>query len=59
MGQKVKSKKYKQENDFYINSKTHKIQYNKKCLKCACNCKQSYKVCVVVCSYYIAINKNN
>lgn len=52
MGQKVKSKKFKNENEFFINSKTHKIQYNKKCLKCACNCKQSFKTCIVVCPYY-------
>lgn len=52
MGQKVKSKKFKNENEFFINSKTHKIQYNNKCLKCACNCKQSFKTCIVVCPYY-------
>lgn len=52
MGQKVKSKKFKKEHDFFINLKTNKIQYNKKCLKCACCCKQSFKTSVVVCPYF-------
>lgn len=52
MGQKVNSEKFKKKNDFFINSKTNKIQYNKKCLKCICSCKQSFNVSVVVCPFY-------
>lgn len=59
MGQKVNSEKFKKENEFFINSKTNKVQYNKKCLKCACNCKQSFRSSVVCCPYFTAINKNN
>lgn len=48
----AKSEKWKQENDFFINKRTGKLQYNAKCNKCANNCKQSYKVIIVVCPTY-------
>ncbi len=47
-----KSAKFKQENEFFINSKTNKLQYNKKCQNCVCDCKQSYKVAVIKCQNY-------
>lgn len=52
MGQKSKGKKWKIENSFFINPKTGKIQYNEKCKKCVCECKQSYLTSVVVCPYF-------
>lgn len=54
MGQKSKSEKWKEENVFFINSKTNKIQNNKKCQKCICNCKQSYRASIVACPYFTA-----
>ena len=57
MGEKPKSQKWKDENAFYINPKTHKIQYNRKCQKCACICKQSFRSTVVACPYFTKENK--
>lgn len=57
MGQKVKSKKFKNENEFFINVKTKKIQFNKKCLKCACNCKQSFNSEIIFCPYFTSKQK--
>ncbi len=59
MGQKIKSEKFKKENDFFINKKTHKIQYNKKCLTCVCNCKQSFKTTITFCPYYTPLPKGD
>lgn len=47
-----KSEKWKQENAFFINSKTGKIQYNKKCLGCVNECKQSFRAKIVECKIY-------
>ena len=57
MGEKPKSQKWKEENAFYINPKTHKIQYNRKCQKCACICKQIFRSTVVACPYFTKENK--
>ena len=54
MGQKVRSQKWKKENAFYINPKTKKIQFNKKCRSCIRDCKQSYKAEIVKCPCYIS-----
>lgn len=59
MGQKSKSEKWKKENAFFINPKTNKIQYNKKCQKCICNCKQSYRASIVACPYFTAKPKGD
>lgn len=48
----AKSKKWKTENSFFINSKTNKIQFNKKCKKCMHECKQSYRAEIVACKDY-------
>lgn len=47
------SEKFKNEWDFFINPKTQKIQYNKKCNSCTEECKQSYRVKIFVCLQYI------
>jgi len=48
-----RGKKKRSEWDFFINPKTDKIQYNKKCLSCVYeDCKQSYRVKVVQCPFY-------
>lgn len=54
-----KSKKYKSENDFYINKKTNKIEYNKKCQNCVNECKQSFQVTILNCNNYIAKDGKN
>jgi len=48
----AKSEKWKNENDFYINNKTHKVQYNKKCITCTEECKQSFKANVMHCKNF-------
>ena len=48
----VKSEKWKRENSFFLNPKTNRVQYNSKCSKCDCNCKQSFKATVCFCPYY-------
>lgn len=52
MGQTSRSQKWKRENTYFINSKTGKIQYNKRCENCICACKQSYKSSVIACPFY-------
>jgi hypothetical protein len=47
------SEKFKREWTFFINPRTQKVQYNKKCLSCVHNdCKQSYRARVVACKNY-------
>lgn len=48
------TKKFLQENEFFLNSKrqTHKLQFNSKCETCLNDCKQSYKVKLVNCEKY-------
>lgn len=43
------SEKFKKENEFFINKKTKKIQYNKKCQNCKNKCKQSYQAVLINC----------
>lgn len=44
------TKKFCEEMDFYIKSgKRKRVKYNEKCMKCACNCKQSYRAKIIVC----------
>lgn len=50
----VRSEKWKQENDFFINKNTGKIQYNKMCLNCINTCKVSHKAIIVVCPVFRA-----
>lgn len=57
MGNNSKSQKWKEENSFFINPKTNKIQYHKKCQRCICWCKQSFKANVVICPYYTPLPK--
>lgn len=52
LGQKSKSKKFKEENAFFINSLTHRRQYNSKCQRCVSDCKQSFRAKIVVCPIY-------
>ncbi len=52
MGQKPKSEKWKTENSFYINPKTNKIQFNKKCKDCMHECKQSYRAEIIACKNF-------
>ena len=47
-----KSKKFKQENEFFLQPRTHKIKYNEKCTNCECDCKQSYKTKIISCEKY-------
>ena len=47
-----KSKKFKIENDFYINKKTNKIQYNLLCQQCINECKQSFKIDLIICKRF-------
>lgn len=42
------TKKFKEENAFFINEKG-KVQYNEKCQRCIHDCKQSYRAVVVYC----------
>jgi len=46
------TKKYKQEMAFFIRPKTGYVTYNKMCLDCVHECKQSYRVDIVVCRHY-------
>jgi hypothetical protein len=44
------SEAYKRKWAFFINQKTGKVQYNKKCKRCIhVDCKQSYRVEIVRC----------
>lgn len=45
-----KGEKWKEENSFFINPKTNKIECNKKCLLCREDCKQSFRVQIVSCA---------
>lgn len=52
------SKKFKQENSFFLKGKIRqKIDYNEKCKRCDCDCKQSYKAKVVFCPYFTPIKE--
>ena len=53
------TKNFKSENDFYINKKTNKIEYNKQCQNCANNCKQSFQTTILNCNNYIAKGGKN
>jgi len=46
------SEKYKKQWFFFINPKTKKIQFNKKCKICTQECKQSYRVKIICCPLY-------
>jgi hypothetical protein len=46
------TKKFKQEMAFFIHPKTGYVTYNKKCLRCKEDCKQSYRVELIVCKHY-------
>ena len=48
----AKGEKWKRDNSFFLNSKTGRIQYNTTCLMCECNCKQSFKICLLNCPFY-------
>lgn len=48
----AKSEKWKNDNDFFINNKTHKLQFNKKCVACTEDCKQSFKAKVMCCKNF-------
>lgn len=54
------SKKAKQENSFFLRGRNRqKIDYNEKCKKCQCDCKQSYNTKIVFCPYYTPLPKGN
>ena len=46
------TKKFKREWDFFIHPKTGFVTCNQKCLRCINDCKQSYRVKIVVCPFY-------
>lgn len=48
----AKSAKWKKENAFYLSDKGRKA-FNKKCLGCINDCKQSRKALLVACPIYI------
>lgn len=45
-------KKFKEEWSFFISPITQKLTYNKKCLRCVNNCKQSYRAEIFRCPYF-------
>lgn len=55
----AKSKKWKIENSFFINEKTNKIQFNKRCRNCMHECKQSYRAEIIACKDYKRKVKNS
>lgn len=52
------SEKFIKENQYFINSKTGKIQYNKKCISCENECKQSFNSEILECKKYIKKEEN-
>ena len=48
----ARGESWKREWHFFINPKTGKVQYNRKCLSCIHDCKQSHKCKVVYCPAY-------
>jgi len=48
------TKKEKQEWEFFIDPKTGRRTYNKQCLKCVHDCKQSYKAQLIDCPKYLS-----
>lgn len=53
------SKKFKNENEFYINKKTGKVQFCKLCNNCQNDCKQSFDVEVLRCYKFVKKVDNN
>jgi hypothetical protein len=46
------SNAYKRRWAFFMNPKTGKVQYNKKCQACTHDCRQSFRAEVVCCKHY-------
>jgi hypothetical protein len=46
------TERFKKERAFFIKPKTGYLTYNKKCLRCKHDCKQSYRARIVVCPIY-------
>lgn len=53
------SKKYKIENAFYIDDRTCRVKYNKKCMSCSNTCKQSFRSTILNCNYIKKDKKND
>lgn len=45
------SQRFKKENAFYIDEKSGRVKFNKKCSDCLNNCKQSYRSIILNCNY--------
>lgn len=46
------TKKFKEENAFFINPATGRVEFNKLCNQCMHECKQSYRAEIVACKNY-------
>lgn len=44
------SKKLKKESTYYIDDRTGRVKYNKKCISCSNTCKQSFRSIILNCN---------
>lgn len=53
-------KKLNNDKEFFLSDgKRRKEKHNKQCLKCVCDCKQSYRASIHFCPYYTPKQKAN